>query len=452
MVLNNFKNIGSCCVLAAGLLLSGWGTTVKAQLFTFTTPTTGATGAGNSKDGTNTAAHFYSPQSVACDASGNVYVADYNGRVIRKVEVIGKDWVVTTIAGTNQAYGTKDGTNAEARFTGPTGLAVDASGNVFVAEGYANTIRKLSPIGTNWIVTTIAGLAGSSGSADGTNSDARFYLPYGNMACDTNGNLFVTDGYDTIRQLRPDGTNWVVTTIAGAAGIHGFKDGTNNDALFYSPIGLALDSAGNMYVADTGNNAIRKLTLEGTNWVVTTIAGSTNQQNGSLDGTNNQALFTWPESPAVDSAGNVYVADSYNYTIRKVTVVGTDYVVSTVGGRAGFSYPLDGVSTKAAFVNPVSVALDKNGNLYVADHSYNTVRCGWVESMASPTLQISSLPNKAVLKWEPWAPRYVVETNSSLLPGSAWGVLTNAPGILGNQFAVTNSVNGAPVFYRLHAP
>ncbi len=189
-------------------------------------------------------------------------------------------------------------------------MAVDGAGNVFVADTWNHTIRKITPTG---VVTTLAGTAGSSGSADGTGATARFNEPFG-VAVDGAGNVFVADTWNhTIRKITPTG---VVTTLAGTAGfVEGSADGTGAAARFNEPYGVAVDGAGNVFVADTDNNTIRKITPSG---VVTTLAGTAGS-SGSTDGTGAAARFYWPEGVAVDGAGNVFVADAVNYTIRKIT-------------------------------------------------------------------------------------------------------------------------------------
>ena len=175
----------------------------------------GLAGSPGSADGTGSNARFNDPSGVAVDSAGNVYVADSYNDTIRKVTPAD---VVTTLAGLAGNAGSADGTGSAARFDDPTGVAVDSAGNVYVADDCNSTIRKVTPVGASWEVTTLAGLAGSSGSADGTNSAARFNDPYC-VAVDTNGNVYVADyANDTIRKVTPVGTNWVVTTLAGLAG------------------------------------------------------------------------------------------------------------------------------------------------------------------------------------------------------------------------------------------
>src|SRR2546422_530108 len=227
----------------------------------------------------------------------------------------------TTVAGA-ASPGSADGTGSAARFYLPFGVATDSSGNVYVADSNNHTIRKITPAG---VVTTLAGLAGYSGSADGTGSAARFYNPYG-VATDSSGNVYVADNNNhTIRKITPAG---VVTTLAGLAGINGSADGTGSAARFNYPVGVATDSSGNVYVADTFNHTIRQITPAG---VVTTLAG----QIGRAASGERAEISAGAESfkgEATDSSGNVYVADSSNHTIRKITPAG---VVTTLAGLAG---------------------------------------------------------------------------------------------------------------------
>jgi len=198
------------------------------------------------------------------------------------VTAAGTNWVVTTLAGLAGSSGSADGTGSAARFEDPGGMAVDSAGNVYVAETGKNTIRRVTPVGTNWVVTTLAGLAGSSGGADGTGSAARFVFPWG-LAVDGAGNVYVADfGNCTVRKVTPAG---VVTTLAGLAGSSGTVDGTGSAARFSDPSGVAVDSAGNVYLTDTGNHTVRRVTPAG---VVTTLAGLAGK-SGSADGTGSAA-------------------------------------------------------------------------------------------------------------------------------------------------------------------
>jgi len=316
-------------------------------------------------------ARFNGPNGLAVDGAGNLYVADSNNNAIRKVSPLG---VVTTLAGLaqldgngNGIPGSADGTGSAARFNEPGGAAVDGAGNVYVADSANHTVRKVTSLG---VVTTLAGLAGKSGSADGTGNAARFNYPNG-VAVDGAGNVYVTDeGNTTIRKVTAAGTNWVVTTLAGLAGSSGSADGTGSAARFEDPGGMAVDSAGNVYVAETGKNTIRRVTPVGTNWVVTTLAGLAGSSGGA-DGTGSAARFVFPWGLAVEGAGNVYVADFGNCTVRKVTPAG---VVTTLAGLAGSSGTVDGTGSAARFSDPSGVAVDSAGNVYLTDTGNHTVR------------------------------------------------------------------------------
>jgi sugar lactone lactonase YvrE len=287
-------------------------------------------------NGTGTAANFIWPEGITADASGNLYVAD--SRTIRKI--IPSTAVVSTLAGTEGTRGATDGTGSTALFGQPEGITVDANGNIYVADMGTSTIRKITP---EDMVTTLAGTAGTEGHSDGTGSAASFDLPQG-ITVDTGGNLFVTDYFNnTIREITPGG---VVTTLAGTAGTSGSADGTGTAARFNSPWGIAVDASDNVYVADTNNNTIRKISLAG---VVTTLAGTAGKQ-GHSDGTGTAASFVLPEGIAVDANGNVYVADTGNNAIRKITPEG---VVTTLAGTA------------ATINGPIEITVDASGNLYV---------------------------------------------------------------------------------------
>ncbi len=305
-------------------------------------------GTAGHADGTGTAAQFDHPFGVAVDASGKVYVGDENNALIREITSSG---VVTTLAGST--YGYADGTGSAAEFFGPDGVALDGAGNVYVADYTNDRIRKVSPAG---VVATFAG--GTQGYADGTGITAEFNGPRG-IAIDGAGNLYVADTYNQrIRKITPTG---VVSTLAGSGatgpGNGGYADGAAASALFQEPTGVAVDASGNVYVTDFGNNLIRKITHAG---MVGTVAGSV---DGEQDGTGTSAEFGGPIGVVVDGPGNLYVTDRLG-TIRKITPAG---VVTTIVGASGSS-------TAGAFEWPAGIALDGSGNLYVADYSNAVIR------------------------------------------------------------------------------
>ena len=318
----------------------------------------GLAGSFGSADGTGSAARFDGPYGVAVDGSGNVYVSDSYNHTIRKITPPG---TVSTLAGSAENSGSADGTGNAAQFNWPHGVAVDCSGNVYVADTGNHTTRKITPAGD---VSTLAGLAGGYGSADGTGSAAQFGAPHG-VALDGSGNVYVADTYNyTIRQVTPAG---VVSTLAGLAGSIGSADGTGSAARFNLPYGVAGDGSGNVYVADYGNCTIRKITPAG---VVSRLAGLPGGSGGA-DGTGSAARFDGPAGVAVDGSGNVYVADSGNYTIRKITPAGA---VSTMAGLPGSPGSADGTGSAAQFWYPSGVAVDGSGNVYAADMKGCTIR------------------------------------------------------------------------------
>ncbi|MFL6528767.1 MAG: NHL repeat-containing protein [Chthoniobacterales bacterium] len=334
-------------------------------------------------DGAGAQARFWQPAAVGCDSNNNVYIADAKGGAIRKVTPAGQ--VTTIAAGSGQ-------------FSNPQGIAVDATGNVYVANSNASTINKITPDGT---VTIFAGSV--AGSADGNGTAAQFRGPTG-LAIDGAGNLYVADtGNYTIRKITPAGA---VSKFAGAAGVAGAVDGSN--AEFAAPQGVAVDSSGNVFVADTYNHLIRKITPGGT---TSTIAGKAGAIGGD-DKVGTNATFTLPFGIAVDSSGNVFVSEQYTETIRRIAPDGT---VRTIAGGSGVPGSSDGAGASALFYGPTGLATDSSGRLYVADGNNNVVRV----SSAGPVSQVLNISTRGL-----------VGTNNDVLIGGVISVGSSSKSVL----------------------
>lgn len=356
-----------------------------------------------SLDGHGGEARFNSPWALAVDAAGTVFVADTGNDLIRKINPAGD---VTTLAGLAGAYGHADGIGQNARFFFPRQIAVDRSGNIYVPDNGNHVIRKITPDGA---VTTLAGMAGVRGSADGTGSAARFELPSG-VAVDPAGNVLVADsGNQTIRKITPDGR---VTTLAGEPGFYSSEDGVGSAAHFFSPLGIACDESGNAYVADTGNQTIRKIMPDGR---VTTLAGLPGTR-GSTDGSGSAALFSSPWGIAVDGAGNVFVSDEFNSTIRKITPDGN---VRTVAGRAASWDHIDGNADAARFYFPTGIATDASGNLWIADSWNQAIR------MLTPDGEVTTVAGPMASS-APWVDR-AYPVGPGRTDGTGSGALFNQP-------------------------
>jgi sugar lactone lactonase YvrE len=402
---------------------------------------TGQPGGIGNANGTGSAARFFDLAGVAVDGAGNVYVADAGNNTVRKVTSNG---MVTTLAGSAGQPGSADGPGGAALFDTPLGVAVDSAGNIYVADTYNSTIRKMTSGG---VVTTMAGSAGQTGSADGTGSAASFNFPRG-VAVDGAGSVYVADSANnTVRKVTSDG---VVTTLAGSAGQSGSADGTGGAALFDNPTGVAVGSADNIYVADLDNSTVRQVTGGG---VVTTLAGSAGQ-TGNADGTGSAALFDFPSGVAVDSAGHVYVADTGNSTIRQVTSGG---VVTTLAGTAGQTGSADGTGSAARFAYPYDVAVDSGGRLYVADFDNSTIRqvtsAGVVTTLAGSAGQSgsSNVTGSAARFDYPSGVAvdragnvYVADTdNSTIRQVTSGGVVTTLAGSAGQTGSADGTGNAA---------
>lgn len=381
----------------------------------------GSPGLMGTLDGTGSDARFNTGAvPLAVDLGGNVYVADSLSHTLRKVTPTGE---VTTIAGSPGLAGTADGTGSAARFNVPRAVVVDHDNNIILADSGNHTIRKITPTG---IVTTLAGTPGSSGSANGTGSAARFNTPRG-LALDANGNVYIADTSNhTVRKMTPAG---VVTTLAGTPGSAGSADGTGSAARFNTLRGLAVDGSGNVYVADLLNHTIRRITPAG---VVTTVAGSATK-SGAVNGIGSTARFNNPYGLAIDTAGNLYVGDSLNHTIRKMIPSGTGWLVTTIGGNPGSTGTADGTGNAARFNLPYGIGVDVNGAVYVLDSN----NCRISRGVSQPPPVITS--NLTAVGTDGYAFNYTISAENNPVSYDATGLPTE----LGID-PVTGIISGTP--------
>jgi sugar lactone lactonase YvrE len=338
-------------------------------------------------DGAASEAQFRHPAALLVLGDGTILVADSGNHRIRVI----RDGAVSVYAGIPvslvfddaglPAGAHMDGPADTSLFWNPLGLAADWQGNVYVADAANHAVRKISPSG---LVTTLAG-NGVPGHADGTGSEASFHWP-SDVAVDAAGNVYVADTLNhAIRKITPGGkvttlnalpVNVAEVSYGNFVPAGSFRDGPLSQALFNEPSGLALDSQGNLYVSDAGNQRIRYIDFaEGT---VTTVAGGGDLSELSLyvegayaDGPAAQARFNSPKGIAVDQEGGVYIADSLNHAIRYLK----DGRVTTIAGNAAREYgSQNGFDEQALLDYPTDVAVHPNGDLYVADMYNNKIR------------------------------------------------------------------------------
>lgn len=305
------------------------------------------------RDGSLSEALFNWPTGLAIDKEGNLYVSDYKNFAIRIITPNGNVGTVTGFIG--QGY--KDGSLKQAMFAGPDNIVFDDKGNLIVGDADAVAIRLISKKG---VVTTISG-GEKRGFQDGAKGEAQFSYPTG-VAVDSKGNIIVADRYShAIRKINKKGK---VTTIAGN-GIAGYRDGLGKESMLREPISVAVGPDDIIYVSDSGNNMIRKIDKNG---YVSTYAGTL--KRGHRDGVGYEASFNWPTGLAVDKDGVIFVCDSASSTIRIIT---PDKIVFTIAGRLTKG-STDGAFGQNLFNFPTGIAVDEKGNIFVADSGNNLIR------------------------------------------------------------------------------
>ena len=316
-------------------------------------------------------AQLNGPWGIAADISGNVYFADTWNSKIRKVSSNG---IITTIAGGGDgSSGGGDATSAT--LYNPRGVSVDISGNVYIADTGNNKIRMVT---RNGIITTIAGGGDGSDADSDVAINVQLNSPTG-VSVDISGNVYIADYVN--HKIRMVTSRGIITTFAGtgAPGISGDGE-TATSATLYYPNGVSVDVSGNVYIADTANNKIRKVTSTG---IITTIAGAGTRGSRGDGGDATSAQLNSPEGVSVDISGNVYIADLGNNKIRMVTSTG---IITTFAGGGDGSSGDGGAATSAQLNDPRGVSVDISGNVYIADQLHDKIR------MVVPTLQTNGQP------------------------------------------------------------
>lgn len=326
----------------------------------------GQPGVSGVADGDQSAATFVSPIALGLDPRGTMYVADMGASTVRRIF----KGVVATISGQAGNPGSSDGPADNGLLNHPRALTVSPDGNyIFIADTGNHAVRLLYPNGNGIffgpILFTLAGLPGVQGTTDGDSGKDRFTAP-GGITMNASYNLYVGDsGTDRVREvtqlLQP-----MVTSVAGVAASAGMIDGPAGTARFNGPSGIALDANGNVFVADTGNNVIRRIGIDG---VVTTVAGAPGSP-GFADGVGAAARFNGPTSLVFDSLGNLYVADTGNHAVRRIA---PSYSVTTIIGT-GTAGHRNGAGLTAQLNSPGGLAFDTAGTLYIADTGNNVIR------------------------------------------------------------------------------
>jgi sugar lactone lactonase YvrE len=364
--------VGSAlAVLLAGTLAGcgGSGTMNYGTITTLAgTGTPGYTGDG----GPAAKAQLGAPSCVAVDAAGDVFIGDSEKNVVREVNASG---TISTYAGTGTAgYSGDGGPATAAELYAPTACAVDSAGDLYVADDANNVVRKID---TKGVITTVAGNGADAGTPNGefggdggAATAAELNHPFG-VAVDAAGNLYIADTVN-YRVRKVDAASGVITTIAGNGTFGYAGDGkAATSAELYNPEGLAVDAAGDVYIADQANNVVRKVDASGT---ISTVAGRQKQYGFSGDGgAATSADLSGPTAVVLDSAGNLYISDTGNMRVR--SVMASNGVIHAVAGDGTQGFKGDGgKATDAELNNPHGITFDKTGNMFIADYTNGAVR------------------------------------------------------------------------------